>query len=270
MSDLNITIKGLALCRPMGSVTQILFPHAPKHSLKLKIFNGSTTINEDFTPQSFMMMTAETDGVMSISPPPPPSIPVRRLLELNSLPGGSYLRLKTRTSVRIPVSYLSVPTATLYSFTQAEREYQIWVKKTGGGADPVRQYVGPAPYAGIIDDEVKISFSIAATATSGVPAIKLQIKKPYDHTYTFQHAANVSTYEVTFDNHCNSEGCGSDFGYYYEILEAIHPTTLVSYEIEEFLDRRPASINGDSEASCNPVIGNPGGMDMGTWHTPNP
>ncbi len=269
MSDLHITIKGLALCRPEGSETQILFPHAPKHTLKLSIFNGVDTINEVFTPQGFMTMTAH-NGVTPISPPPPPTIPVNKLINLNSLPGGAYIRLKNRASVRIPVSYLSIPTPDLFSFARGGRPHEMWVKKTLGG-NPERQYLGAPPYGSIIDDEVKVSFRIPATDPSGVPSLKLQVEQPFEHSYVFEHTVNpkppnnVRNFEVTFDNHCYSDGCGSDFGYYYEIIEAISTATNVSYEIEEFQVSRPASIQPDSIAACNPVLGDPK-TDLGIWH----
>jgi hypothetical protein len=273
MSDLHITIKGLALCRPVGSMTQILFPHAPKHSLKLTIFNGTDIIDEVFTPQGFMTMTRE-NGVKCISPPPPPLLAVNKLINLNDLPGGAFIQLKTRNTVKIPVSYLSIPTANLFSCTKSGKPHEMWVKKTGGPTPtPQRQYLGDPPYGSIIDDEVTVCFRIPDTDPSGVPALKLKIEQPFDRLYTFEHTVNpkppynVRNFEVTFDNHCYSDGVegGADFGYYYEIIDAIDPDTHISYEIEEFPINRPLPGQTDSIAACNAVIGDPG-KDLGIWH----
>jgi hypothetical protein len=276
MSDLQIIIRGLALCHPVASVadpmTEILFPHAPEHTLKLTIDNGVETISEDFFPQGFMTMKAGKEVGRA------PAGGVNNLIDLSELHKGlpANIALKARGDVkrRMSVSYLSVPTATLTSQTNAGRDFEIWAKKFGGGLkNPARTFIQIAPNG--LDEEVVMSFNIPAASSTVDPALTLEIEQPFGHSYTFRHAVdpanplNVLNYKLTFDNHCNGLGCGggggSDFGYYYEMLEAVDNATGEHYEIEEFPAERIGMIQPDSEAACNPVMGDPN-ESMASWH----
>lgn len=271
MSDFQIIIKGLALCQQLKDTTEILFPHGPGHNLILTIESeNKNRIVQEITPETHMTMTRENGVTVK-----PPDVVRDHLIDLSTLHdvfGLPELELKARGNIRgdIGVSFLSVPSAMINSKEDAGTTFELWVKEKPLLIQaPKRTYKGLAPFGGSFDQEVIFTFDIPPGDFSDPPAINLNIASPYDHLFTFPHLTSGGGYTLTFDNHCNGKGCGADFGYYYEILEAKLNNTL--YEVEEFYKERPDKLMEDTESACNPAkgpkpAGGGGFVGFKSWH----
>jgi hypothetical protein len=290
MSDLHLVIKGLAFCRTTSATTQILFPHAPGHQLKATIIKSSSdgevfdSVEYTLPGENFIIMTADS-GVTAAQPNG--SVPGSQILDLirfqldntgpypSSKPHPIVFKPRGDVRKRIKVSYLSIPTPYIYS-TSETAEHEFWAHRTKDKNTSTRAIL---PVVKTLRNDVSVDFRLPSTGADPGPALSMYIQEPLNHIYSFSHqpdTANGSpiSYDLTLDNHCHSQACGSDFGYYYEMLDAVD-TNGYNVEIEEFPVLRPGSVevnqefedapDPDSEAACNPVTGDTG-EDLEAWY----
>jgi len=258
MSELTVIIKGIAFCRPAAAGTQVLFPHAPGHKLKVSraVFGGLADPPQTFPGENVLAITLE--GKASPMDPVPPVNDLINIVDWH-LQAGSSLKFKQRNpdarSMRI--SFLSLPAPKIFSSGPSEHKFEIWAHRTKGGSPPLRDYLGQP--AGLnLAEEAMVKFQIP-----GAPAaVKLTING--NLVQTFQHQAGVN-FVLTLDNHCHNQPCIADFGYYYEMLEGTDNKGY-NVELDEFPIRIPSVsiIDADSEAACNPVYGDTE-CDLNTW-----
>jgi hypothetical protein len=303
MSVVKVMIKGLAFCRPVPAqpgtpgipaMTQVLFPHPPNHKLKLSITRKRQdgrefdSVSDELYDQNFMFMSLTPDADFTQPPPLSDGKPLSKdLIDLVALhkrdDPQSFFRFKVRKNVRIPVSFLSIPTDQIFAGGYSENEYEIWAHRQNLGVKPPireRSFLGN-PDKRFLAVAVTTAFEVTAPHDGNIPQVLLQLRpflsdppsdpmEPFTRSYSLAHALDPQDktkeldYTLLFDNHCHSETCGADFGFYYEMLD-VEDQYNNSVEIEELpLDRLPPGER-DSEASCNPVTGDTP-CDLQHWH----
>lgn len=281
MSDLEVTIRGLVLCRPIvaDGVTQMIFPHAPGHMLKLTMTkydqndNPVDVIVEKLPVVNTLALTTE-NGARAITPVDSHGDPLGNdlvdIVDLHNrvlpvpMPPTPSLNLRNRADVKLPMSYFTLPTHILFADAHTNGVFEFWTHKTRATPPSrLREYFPNADRR--IPQAVTVKFEILAGSGSLIPAVKLRLQKPFDNLYKFVHDPAYN-YQIVLDNHCDGNSCGADFGYYYELLEG-RDGNQYQVEMEEFPIKRPLTGGSpDSLAACNPVLGDTK-EDLEDWYT---
>lgn len=262
MSIVDISITGLALCRPVSAAqhppygqSQILLLHPPGHQLKITVQRDGTSVHVRKEPEYKMSITAlgKTEPrEVGFAPPY-----LNHLVNLvTSHRGHGTLTFKPRTSTNMKVSNLLIPSNMIYTTTQTTLEHELWVYKHKTGSVSTKVHSG-VPRAKLWRD-MEFSFNVP----DNVSELNLNITSPFHEVHQLLH--DGASHKIIFDNDCHGDFCGNDFGYYYEILEGKDAGYFV--EIEEFpiLPKVPKTPPIETEAACNPVIVDPA-PDLGGW-----
>jgi hypothetical protein len=290
MSRVDVVFRGLAFCHSTSGNTKVIFPHAPNHSLTLRITRvGTTDPVEEIEMYDENFINIELTGSASVGKPPLDSsghsltndmVNLTKLHKDYSKP-NPVVKLRPRIVDGIGFSYLSMPNGNLFSSSHATVTYEHWVhqKYAKGIVPPPVPDPFPDPNRYYQQDIARLAAEALSPfevdpRTPGAVHLKFgrfDLEKyqahpqvpPFTRTFSFYHEDTVN-YQVVLDNHCHGNSCGADFGYYYELIQGM-TDDFSEVEMELFPAERFETGFPDSEASCNPVMGEPPSCDLESW-----
>lgn len=227
--NLTIKIQGLALSYFDKNTTQwkIFFPKVKKHIFKLIIKKSIDDIR--FTESSFIFPNEKDRNGSEITITPDAitksvayDSQVEEILDLSKLHNEEiYLKAETNDPQKdkLYIGFLTLNgTVLLSEYSTKKTKVKVW-QTTPGGENPTNKILVKTPEGKNIwelAEGFSSGFEIAVNQTTVI-----DLQKVFGFDLTLDFSDPKVSYEVTFSNDCEGDGCEavSDFKYYYNIID---------------------------------------------------